>query len=85
MGGLSEQAVSSSIVGRSIHMIAERERVDQHVLERWQAITSAPMNAAASNDVSTIIRASFRSLKTFGQGFNSAGIAFGSAFYRYRN
>ena len=79
---LGNNMASSPAMKRAQTLIAERGRQDDHVLQRWQAVISAPTNPAASNDVSNIVQASFRSLGAFGQGVNSAGAAIGTQLFR---
>lgn len=69
---------------RATTEIKERSRVDSHVLERWSAIVGAPVGVekyypGATNN---IIQQSFQNLRSLGQGFNSAGAAFGTQLYR---
>ena len=66
---------------RTQTLIAERSRLDDLELQRWQAIIAAPTNSAATNDVGNIISASFRSLSAFGQGANSAGVSIGTQLF----
>lgn len=75
-----DMAISPSIK-RAQTIVTERARQDDHVLERWQAIIAAPTHAAANNDSSAVIQASFRSLSAFGQGANSAGVALGTQLF----
>jgi len=76
----ADMAMSPSMK-RTQTLIAERSRRDDHELQRWQAIISAPTNAAAGNDVSNIIQSSFKSLSAFGQGVNSAGVSLGTQLF----
>lgn len=85
VGAGSQAPLFTSAVARTHNVIAERNRVDAHTLERWQAIVSAPTNITNHSDMSTIVNSTFRSMKTFGQGFNSAGIAFGTSLYGVLN
>lgn len=62
--------------------IAERSRVDDHVLERWQAIVSAPTNPSGTQDYGAIIESSFKSMQAFGQGANAAMTQLGISLYR---
>lgn len=71
--------VAKSALDRGRTHIKERARQNDHTLERWAAIVSAPVGveryqASAMNNV---IESSFRSLTSASQGFNSAGISFG--------
>jgi len=75
----AENAVFAPAVARAMTEIQERKRVDQHVLNRWQAIVSAPTYPSAVTDYSSIINTSFSSLTAYGQGANSAGVAIGSS------
>jgi hypothetical protein len=82
VGGFAENAVFATAVGSVMTEIAERRRVDDHVLRRWQAIVSAPTHAAHKDDYSSIIKSSFSSMRAFGQGANSAGVALGTQLYK---
>lgn len=82
VNGLAENAVFAPAVAVTMAHIAERRRVDDHVLQRWQAIVSAPTNAAHTDDYSSIIKSSFSGMKAFGQGANSAGVALGTQLYQ---
>lgn len=68
----------ASISRASTH-IAEMRRVDDHVLARWGAIVGAPVETeGTSTDAYRFITDSLLgSISSSGQGFNSAGIAFG--------
>lgn len=79
---LGQNAVQASAMKRVQTKITERAKVDDHTLQRWQAITNSPTNPAAYNDVSNIIKLSFNSLHSFGQGANSAGAALGVGLYQ---
>lgn len=81
---LSPDAVAQAGLNRAVTTIKEKNISDEHVLERWSAIVGAPVGveryyAGATN---TIIQESFRNIKALGQGFNSAGAAFGNQLYR---
>ena len=78
---LGQDMAMSPAVKRAQVCIAERSREDTHLLNRWQAIVSAPTNASVTNDVGNIIKASFTSLGAFGQGANSAGTAIGAQLF----
>ena len=62
--------------------IAERSRVDDHVLERWQAIVSAPTNPSAVQDYGVLINSSFKSLQAFGQAANASLYTAGISLHR---
>jgi len=80
---VSSQAISQSAITRADTIIRERNRQDEHTLERWAAIVGAPVgvesHSAAASKV--IISESFKSLKAFSQGFNSAGALFGRSLF----
>lgn len=84
---LAEQAVHDSSMHRAVTKINERAHVDDHVLERWNALVRAPVDIEGSStlSVASTINASFSTLKTFGQGFNSAGAMFGTSLNRILN
>lgn len=67
--------------------IQERNRVQDHTLERWKAIVGAPVNieAYSANITSVIIKQSFNHLHSAAQGFNSAGAAAGTTLYNILN
>lgn len=81
---VSNDAVAQSALTRAVTCIKERKYEDNHVLERWSAIVSAPIGVEGSHAAATsaIIRQSFSNLKSLGQGFNSAGAAFGTQLFR---
>lgn len=79
---LGEKAVYQTAMKRVQTKIAERSRVDDHLLERWQAIVSAPTNPSGTQDYSAIIESSFKSLQAFGQGANAALSQLGVSLYR---
>jgi len=85
VNALSVQPIN--LVGAELtkNEMQERLRVDSHLLNRWQAIVGAPVRPANVSDVSSIIRSSFSSMKSFGKGANSAGISLGKSFYNLRN
>lgn len=78
----SENVLHAPAMSRTITQIAERRRVDDHVLQRWQAIVSAPTNPSVTADYGSIIKSSFATMGAFGQGANSAGVAVGSLAFR---
>ena len=80
---VSSQAIADANVTRAVRTIKEHNIVDDHVMERWSAITSAPVGVERYNagTVSSIIRESFTNIKSLGQGVNSAGAAFGQQIY----
>ena len=84
---VSSDAVAASATNRAIAIMKERDRVNAHVLERWSAIVSAPIDVEGyqAAPVGAIISQSFKSLKAYGRGFNSAGAAFGSTLYKVLN
>ena len=84
---VSSDAVAVSATNRSIAMMKERDRRNAHTLERWSAIVSAPIQVEGyqAAPVGAIIRESFKTLKGYGRGFNSAGAAFGSSLYKVLN
>lgn len=84
VNGLAENAVFASSVSEAMTTISERRIVDDHVLQRWQAIVSAPTNAAYRDNYDNIIKSSFGGLKAMGQGANSAGVALGTQLYQGR-
>lgn len=84
---LAEQAVHESAMHRAVTRINERAHVDDYVLERWNAIVRAPVDieGVSTLSVASTINASFSTLKSFGQGFNSAGAMFGASLNRILN
>lgn len=62
--------------------IAERARVDDHVLERWQSIVSAPTNPSNTQDYGPVIESSFKSLEAFGKAANASLYQLGIGLYR---
>jgi len=78
----SREAIAESAQRRVMQKIEERSLVDDHIIQRWDAIISSPTNAAVSVNLSTGIQASFKTLGAFGRGANSAGITIGSILYR---
>lgn len=81
------QAISEAAVSRAITCIRENKRVDAHILERWSAIVSAPVNVEGYSPAfaKQIVDSNFRSLKGFARGFNSAGAALGTSLFRILN
>lgn len=79
---LGNNIAAAPAMKRAQTLISERAREDDHILDRWQAIISAPTHPAATNDTSAIVAASFRSLGAFGQGVNSAGTAIGTQLFQ---
>ena len=82
VGATADNAVFAPAMSRAMTQIAERRRIDDHVLQRWQAIVSAPTNPSHVADYSSIIQSSFSTMKSFGQGANSAGVTVGSLSYQ---
>lgn len=84
---LSPQAVAEVAVNRSVRTIKEKNIMDDHVLERWSAITGAPVGVERyhAGATSAIISESFRNIKSLGQGINSAGATLGSQIYEILN
>ncbi len=82
-----KEIVSESAVQRAVTAVAENARVDDHVLERWSAIVSAPVGQERYSNTfySSIINQSFESLKAHGRGFNSAGVSVGNYLYQILN
>lgn len=78
----SRTAIAESAQRRVTAKTKERARVDDHILQRWDAIISSPTNASVSVNISTAIEASFHTLGSFGKGANSAGLALGSQLWR---
>ena len=80
---VSSQAVSQSAITRVDTLIRERNRQDEHTLERWAAIIGAPVGVESHSPAASkvIIGESFKSLKAFSQGFNSAGALFGRSLF----
>lgn len=79
---LGQNPVQASAIKRVQTKIAERARVDDHVLQRNQAIISSPISTSVATDVSGVIKLSFNSLYAFGQGANSAGAGLGTSLYQ---
>jgi hypothetical protein len=79
VNSFAETAVFAPALNRAFTAKKERDRVDAHVLARWEAITSAPTYPSAVTDYSSIINSSFGSLNMYGQGANSAGVAIGTS------
>lgn len=79
--------LAETAVSRAQTHIQEHKRVDDHVLERWHAIVSAPVGreAYAAGNYNTIINQSFKSLTAEAQGFNAAGVSFGNYLYQILN
>jgi hypothetical protein len=82
-----QDAVYEAAVSRALTCIKERERRNDHILERWSAIVSAPVGVErySPGTINPIINAQFSSLKQFGRGFNSAGAAFGTSLFQVLN
>lgn len=83
----SSQAVHEAAVARAVTYIRERKRRDNHTLERWSAIVSAPVAVERyqAQAVNNITSSSFRSMKGFARGFNSAGMQLGTSLFRVLN
>ena len=83
----SGQAVSTGGIARAITQIRETKRKNNSVLERWSAIISAPVaiERHQSAAVNRVVDSSFKSLKGYARGFNSAGVAFGTSLFRILN
>lgn len=79
-----QHTISSTSLARANVLIMERRRRDVHTIERWSAIVGAPVGVESysTGAMSQVISESFKSLQTFGQGFNSAGSAFGTQLYK---
>lgn len=84
---LGSDAVAQTGLNRVVTTIKEKAVKDDHILERWSAIVGAPIGVERyyAGATSSIIQESFRNLKSLGQGFNSAGAAFGNQLYRILN
>lgn len=84
---LSAQAINEAAVSRAVACIRERKRRDNHILERWSAIISAPVGVERyqASIINNAINTSFSSLKGYSRGFNSAGVAFGTSLFRILN
>ena len=78
---LGKDMASAPSLKRAQTKIAERANKDDHELQRWQAIISAPTQSAPTNDVSSVIQASFKSLGAFGRGANAAGVSIGQSYF----
>lgn len=76
--------LDSVAMRRANALITERHRVNTELLEKWSAIVSSPVNVESygSGAMGAVIKDSFKSMTNFGQGFNSAGSAFGTQLYR---
>lgn len=79
----SKNAVMDSAMTRATTYMDERRRVDSHILARWSAIVSAPVQVEryAAEVVNNNISSSFKSLSNAAQGYNSAGVLFGKSLY----
>lgn len=84
---LSAQPIAEIALNRASTTIRERGRVNNHILERWSAIVSAPVAVEGYQPaiVSTIIADSFKNLKGYARGFNSAGAALGNSLFNLLN
>lgn len=69
---LGGDPVYESSMKRVQTKIAERSRVDDHILDRWQAIVNTPTNSSSSQDYGSVIQSSFRSLEAFGKAANAS-------------
>lgn len=76
-------AVSTIGVRRIINRFEELKLVDETHLAKWETIITMPIgregNPAGYKDIATYYMKSFGQ---FGEGFNSAGVAFGSSLYQ---
>lgn len=79
---LSRQHISESANRRVMAKIAERSRLDDHVIQRWDAIISSPTNSAVNVNLNSAVEASFKTLGSFGRGVNSAGLTIGSLLWK---
>jgi len=81
---LSSQAINEAAISRAVTCVRERKRRDNHVLERWSAIISAPVGVERhqASIINGVVNSSFSSLKGYSRGFNSAGAAFGTSLFR---
>lgn len=84
---LSAQAINEAAVARAVTCIRERRRRNNHILERWSAIVSAPVAVERyqASIINGVVQSSFNSLKGYSRGFNSAGAAFGTSLFRILN
>lgn len=82
-----QDAVYEAAVTRALTCINERQRRNDHVLERWSAIVNAPVGVErySPSTLNPIINAQFKTLTQFGRGFNSAGAAFGTSLFQVLN
>lgn len=65
--------------------IAERSRVDDHTLQRWEALISATTSPSGVFDYGSIVDSSFKSLEAFGKAANASLYQFGTGLYRINN
>lgn len=76
-------AVSTIGVRRVINRFEELKLVDETHLAKWETIITMPIgregNPAGYKDIANYYMKSFGQ---FGEGFNSAGVAFGSSLYQ---
>lgn len=84
---VSTDPIAQAGLSRVVNQIKEKSNVDEHILERWSAIVGAPVgveryNASAAN---SIITQNTKGLISAAQGFNSAGVAFGTQLYGLLN
>lgn len=81
------QAVKETGIARAITHVRERERRDNHILERWSAIVSAPVAVERYQPaiIDNITRSAFRSMKSHARGFNAAGVQLGTSLFRMLN
>lgn len=84
---LCGNAIAQANQHRTVTMMRERANEDEHVLERWSAIVSAPVGVEKfyANATGAIISQSFKSLRAAGQGFNSAAAGLGTQLFKVLN
>lgn len=77
-------AINEAAVARAVTAVTERKRHEDHILERWSAIVSAPINQEGyqASIVNGIINAQFKGFKSASRGFNSAGASFGTSLFK---